>query len=131
DPGRKPTKTAVIMTVNLVQWCLYYPGVLDLKDLNLSPGTQDALRESLAAYSEGDLLNALKTYPRQRLPASSAERIYRAGFFFFVGEVEKAERLLREISHDAPGREALSTLIAAVPLQSKTNARPPGTASDW
>ena len=33
DPGSKPTKTAVIMTVNVVQWCLYYPGVLDLKDL--------------------------------------------------------------------------------------------------
>jgi tetratricopeptide (TPR) repeat protein len=131
DPGRKPTKTAVIMTVNLVQWCLYYPGVLDLKDLNLSPETRGALRESLAAYSEGDLLNALKTYPRQRLPASSAERIYRAGLFLFVGQVEKAERLLREVNHDAPGREALSILIAAVTLQTKTGSRPPSTASDW
>ena len=131
DPGSKPTKTAVIMTVNLVQWCLYYPGVLDLKDLNLSPGTGDALRESLAAYNEGDLLNALKAYPRQRSPASSAERIYRAGLFLFVGQVEKAERLLREVNHDAPGREALSTLIAAVTLQTKTSARPPTTASDW
>ncbi len=120
EPGRKPTKTAVIMTVNLVQWCLYYPGVLDLKDLNLSPGTRDALRESLAAYNEGDLLGALKTYPRQRSPGSSAEKVYRAGLFLVVGQVEKAERLLREVDHDAPGRDALSTLIAAVTLQEKS-----------
>ena len=131
EPGRKPTKTAVIMTVNVVQWCLYYPGVLDLKDLKLSSETRDALRESLAAYSAGDLLNALRTYPRHRSPASSAERVYRAGLFLFVGQVEKAERLLREVSHDAPGRAALSTLIAAVTLQTKTSGRPPQTASDW
>jgi tetratricopeptide (TPR) repeat protein len=131
EPGHKPTKTAVIMTVNLVQWCLYYPGVLDLKDLNLSPGVRDALRESLAAYNQGDLLNALKAYPRQRTPASSAERIYRAGLLLFVGQVEKAERLLRETDPDAPGRQALSTLIAAITLQTRTGARPPTTASEW
>lgn len=131
EPGHKPTKTAVIMTINLVQWCLYYPGVLDLKDLNLSSGTRDALRESLAAYEEGDLLNALRKYPRQRSPASSAEKIYRAGLFLFVGQVEKAERLLREVDDDAPGRDALSTLVAAVTLQTKTSDRPSTTASDW
>ena len=98
DPGQKPTKTAVIMTVNVVQWCLYYPGVLDLNDLKLSSGTRDALRESLAAYSAGDLLGALKAYPRHRTPASSAEKIYRAGLYLVVGQVEKAKRLLRGIS---------------------------------
>ncbi|MGH8094561.1 MAG: TonB-dependent receptor domain-containing protein [Chthoniobacterales bacterium] len=131
EPGRKPTKTAVIMAVNLVQWCLYYPGVLDLNDLKFSSATRDALRESLAAYNQGDLLNALKTYPGHRSPASSAERVYRAGLYLVVGQVEKAERLLREISEDAPGRAALSTLIAAVTLQTKSGGKPTRTASDW
>jgi tetratricopeptide (TPR) repeat protein len=131
EPGRKPTKTAVIMTVNLVQWCLYYPGVLDLNDLKLSSGTRDALRESLTAYNQGDLLAALKAYPPHRSPTSSAEKSYRAGLFLVVGQVKKAERLLRGISQDAPGREALSTLIAAVTLQTKASAGPPRTASDW
>jgi tetratricopeptide (TPR) repeat protein len=131
DPGRKPTKTAVIMTVNLVQWCLYYPGVLDLNDLKLSSQTRDALRGSLAAYHQGDLLTALKAYPLHRSPASSEEEIYRAGLFLVVGQVEKAQRLLSRISQDASGHEALSTLIAAVTLQTKTSARPPSTASDW
>ena len=34
--GQPPTKTAVIDTTNVVQWCLYYPGVLDLADLGLT-----------------------------------------------------------------------------------------------
>ena len=67
EPGHKPTKTAVIMAVDLVQWCLYYPGVLDLSDLKLASETRDALRESLAAYNAGDLLGALKTYPRSQV----------------------------------------------------------------
>jgi tetratricopeptide (TPR) repeat protein len=131
EPGHKPTKTAVIMAVDLVQWCLYYPGVLDLSDLKLASETRDALRESLAAYNAGDLLGALKTYPRYRSPASPAEKVYRAGLYLVVGQVEKAERLLRGIGQDAPGYAALSTLIAAVTLQTRTGSEPPRTASDW
>lgn len=131
DPGRKPTKTAVIMTVNLVQWCLYYPGVLDLNDLNLPSPIQNALGGSLAAYSKGDLLGALESYPSHRSPGSVAENVYRAGLFLVVGQVEKAERLLRGVRSDTPGREALITLIAAVKLQTKATDIPPRTASDW
>ena len=31
DVGGAPRKTAVLEAINSVQWCLYYPGVLDLK----------------------------------------------------------------------------------------------------
>ncbi len=131
DPGRKPTKTAVIMTVKLVQWCLYYPGVLDLSDLQLSSESHRALRGSLTAYSGGDLLGALKAYPRHRSPSSPWERVYRAGLYLVVGQVEKAKRLLHGVNEDAPGHKALSTLIAAVTLQTKASPSQPDTASDW
>jgi tetratricopeptide (TPR) repeat protein len=131
DPGRKPMKTAVIMTVNLIQWCLYYPGVLDLKDLPLSPETSPALRGSLAAYEAGDLLGALRLYPVSRKPVSPAESVYRAGLYLVVGQVEKARKLMRRIDPNAPGREALSTLVAAVTSQDKSDRRPPRTATDW
>ncbi len=131
DPGGKPTKTAVIMTVNVIQWCLYYPGVLSLSDLTLSSETRTALRASLAAYEEGDLLRALETYPPHRTPASSAEKTYRAGLYLVVGQVEKSKRLWRELSPDAPGRSALSILIAAVTLQTKPGDRQPASASEW
>ena len=125
-PGGRPTKTAVIEAINSIQWCLYYPGVLDLTDLGLS---RRALDPSLAAYRDGDLLKALKEYPRHRPSASSAEKVYRAGLFLVVGQVDKAERLLRQVPRNAPGRAALSTLIAAVTLKDKTWE--PRSASDW
>ena len=131
DPGGKPTKTAVIMTVNVIQWCLYYPGVLSLSDLTLSSETRTALRASLAAYEEGDLLRALETYPPHRTPASSSEKTYRAGLYLVVGQVEKSKRLWRELSPDAPQRAALSILIAAVTLQTKPGNRQPASASEW
>ncbi len=131
DPGQKPTKTAVIMTVNLIQWCLYYPGVLDLHDLQLSPQTSPALNGSLSAYQQGDLLGALRLYPAGRSPASPSENTYRAGLFLVVGQVEKARRLMTRISHEAPGREALSTLISAVTSQTRPGSTTPRTASDW
>ena len=131
DPGQKPVKTAVIMSVNLIQWCLYYPGVLDLGDLQLAAGNQDAVGSSVASYSQGDLLNALQNYPSHRLPPTSGEKVYRAGLYLVVGQVDKAKRLLRGIRPETPGYDALNTLIAAVTLQAKTSNKPPTTASDW
>ena len=68
----------------------------------------------------------------RRSPASPTEKYpYRAGLFLVVGQVEKARRLMTRISHDAPGREALSTLISAVTLQTRPGSTTPKTASDW
>ncbi len=61
---------------------------------------------------------------------SQADRVYRAGLFLVVGQVDKAERLLRGVNAGAPGRQALATLIAAVTLQNKED-REPRTPSDW
>jgi hypothetical protein len=33
EPGKAPTKTAVIDAINIIQWCLYYPAVLDTDEL--------------------------------------------------------------------------------------------------
>jgi len=40
EPGKPPTKTAVINTINVIQWALYYPAVLDLDELSLSQEEQ-------------------------------------------------------------------------------------------
>jgi len=106
EPGHKPTKTAVIEAINSVQWCLYYPGVLDLNDLAFSAAEKHALEQSLSAYRAGDLLVALKAYPRSQVSGSNADKIYHAGLFLVVGQVAKAERMLREVRQDSPGRDA-------------------------
>jgi tetratricopeptide (TPR) repeat protein len=130
-PGGSPAKTAVTNAIDSIQWCFYYPGVLDLNDLALSPSEQDRLRESLSAYGQGDILRALEEYPRGRVPASPGEKIYRAGLFLVAGQVRKADALLRDVDQNAPGRQALTTLIEAVTLKEKSSSAPPQTATDW
>src|SRR5205814_7233857 len=93
-PGQKPTKTAVIEAINTVQWCLYYPGVLDLHEITMSSGERRDFAASLQAYNDGDLLVALQKFPRGRANASSAAMVYRASLLLSVGQVDKARSLL-------------------------------------
>jgi tetratricopeptide (TPR) repeat protein len=131
EPGGKPAKTSVTNAMDSAQWCFYYPGIFDLNELALSPSEQDNLRESLSAYGQGDVLRALEEYPQSRVPASPGEKVYRAGLFLVAGQVRKAEDLLNEVDEKAPGRQALSTLIAAVTLKEKATSALPQTATDW
>ena len=128
EPGRKPTKTAVIEAINIIQWCLYYPGVLDLKELGFS-AAQRGSNPSLAAYAEGDLLAALKNYHGGT--RSGADNVYHAGLLLAVGQVDKAKRLLNATNERTPGRQSLLTLIAAVTLKPRPDSTPPQSASDW
>lgn len=128
EPGKAPTKTAVINTVNIIQWCLYYPAVLDVDELNFSDAEKQSLAASLAAYRSGDLLAALADYPTNREPASDSDKIYFAQLLLAVGQVDQAEDRLKTIS--SPSADALRETIAAV----KNERWAPGTpklASEW
>jgi len=89
EEGKAPVRLpARIEAVNdLIQWFLYYPAVLNLDELPLDAATKNALRDSLDAYRSGDLPHALEAYPAGRVPASDAEKIYRAGLLLISGQV--------------------------------------------
>jgi tetratricopeptide (TPR) repeat protein len=119
--GQQPTKTAVIDTTNVVQWCLYYPGILDLGDLSFEPAEQAAISDSLTEYARGELLRALSAYPVNRNPDSDAEKIYLGALLLSVGQVPQAESLLATLSNAAgPASrhrrltDALRSVIAVV-----------------
>jgi len=143
EPGSPPRKTAVIEAVNLVQWCLYYPGVLDVEDLDLSPAEKDALAGSLAAYRSGDLPGALAQYPAGRVPGSAEEKVYRAAVLLAAGEVAPAEAMLAgdgmrtagDYSRTERLAGALRKMIAAVKLQALPSTLAPQpsaqSASEW
>jgi len=135
QPGQPPSKTAVINAVNIIQWNLYYPAVIDLDELGLSNAEQQALASSFSAYRSGDLLDALAKYPAGRTPGSSAEKIYQAQLFLAVGAVKDAQDLLATVSSDSEktGRlaSALRQLISAVTLQLIEGEAAPTTASEW
>ncbi len=133
EPGRAPRKTAVLNAVNVIQWVLYYPGVLDAEELALSDDAQQALQSSLAAYRSGDLLAALERYPENRRSDSVAERVYHAALLLAVGDVGQAESMLADLNQPSPLADALRTVIAAVkyqPLPGTVSAKP-ATASQW
>src|SRR5947208_2471063 len=131
EPGKAPTKTAVIDAINIIQWCLYYPGVLDADELNLSADTRQALSASLDAYRNGDLLLALGNYPDGRIPGSDPERIYRAALLLAVGQVEQTEAQLKELQAASPLADALREMIAAVKFKPWSRAAPPSLATEW
>ena len=63
EPGKAPVRTAGFIANNVLQWCFYYPAVIDPDDLPFTPDEQKILGESLQAYRSGDLLVALAKYP--------------------------------------------------------------------
>ena len=131
EPGGAPRKTSVLNAINTIQWCLYYPGVLDLKEMGFSARERDAWGESLSAYEQGDLLAALRSFSGRRSGLSDAGKVYRASLLLAVGQVDKAEPLLRAASSGTPGRSALLTLIAAVTLGAREEEALPQSASGW
>jgi len=139
EPGSPPRKTAGIVAANVVQWCLYYPGVLDVDELELGAVEKAALEPSLAAYRRGDLLGALAKHPAGRVATSAEEKVYQAAVLLAVGQVEQAETTLSEVRTARPeGRgqpeqlaDALRKVIAAVKFQTYPPTSPLALGSEW
>ncbi|HSY17583.1 MAG TPA: TonB-dependent receptor [Candidatus Acidoferrales bacterium] len=131
EPGQAPKKTAVINAINVIQWCLYYPGVLDADELGLTATEQQDLADSLAAYRSGDLLAALADYPAGRSPSSDADKIYFAQLLLAAGQVEQAETQLNAVGSSAPLAGALREVIAAVKNRTWVRPAPSALAGEW
>ena len=134
--GQPPRRTPGFLANNLLQWCFYYPAVLDLAELPLPPEAQSALGDSLAAYRSGDLLTALSRYPAARPPASEMERVYYAALLLSVGQVGEAETALAPFppaettARPAKLAAALRQLIAAVKRAEHPSRAGPELASE-
>jgi tetratricopeptide (TPR) repeat protein len=120
-PSSAPVRTTGFIANNLLQWCFYYPAVIDPDELQLTADEQNNLVASLAAYRSGDLPAALEKYPAGRANISDNERVYQAALLLSVGEVDKTESALSAISgnDERPRRlaAALRQLIAVVKRQ--------------
>jgi len=134
--GEAPVKSSVLDAVNVIQWGLYYPGIVDLPDLDLSVSETAALSESLAAYRAGNLPRALAAYPPNRAATASArEKVYASALDLTVGQVAEAEAMLLEAEKMdlavAPVAGALKQVIAAVRFGPWTASRKPATPTEW
>jgi outer membrane receptor protein involved in Fe transport len=140
-PGQQPQIQPKIAAINAVQWCLYYPGVLDPGDLPLTDFEARELGDSLAAYRAGDLAKALTSYPGDQPFSSASAKIYLAVLLLAVGEVEQAEQLLPPAPRPAIDPEpdrvlkrlagAVRQMIAAVRHEPWDQTQPPALATEW
>jgi Tfp pilus assembly protein PilF len=136
-PGQAPVRTAGFIANNILQWCFYYPAVLDPADLAFTPEERKILGDSLRAYRSGDLLAALAKYPAGRQPGSDIERVYYAGLLLSVGQVAPAESTLASLSaadvssHPQRMALALHRLISAVKRQPNPAATRPQLATEF
>ncbi len=131
EPGKAPRRTARIDAKNTIQWCLYYPGVIHFKELDLGQEDQRALARSIAAYDSGDLLEALSAWPAGFSPRTPAAQVFHAMLLLAVGQVEDARRALREVPGDAPGRRAIEEMIDAVNFVERPKQHDPRSAGEW
>jgi len=52
----------MLEAASVIQWCLYYPAVLDLEEVDSHRRRAGGPAPSLAAYRQGDLVAALAAY---------------------------------------------------------------------
>src|SRR5688572_16336680 len=121
--GQAPTKTAVVDAINIIQWALYYPAIVDPNELQFADADRQAIASSLDAYRTGDLLKALAAYPEGRQPTAADEKLYLAGLLLSVGRVDESRNTFQNY--------ALNQLVAAVKgseVKARSNWQ---TATDW
>jgi Tfp pilus assembly protein PilF len=136
DLDKAPIQTTGFIANNVLQWCFYYPAVLDVAELPLTPDERKVLGDSLDAYNAGDLPSALAKYPAGRQPGSDAERVYYAALLLSVGQVDKTEAVLSSLPSAASERTqrlatALRQLISAVKRQPDSSPLHPQLASEF
>src|SRR5204863_4516434 len=126
-----PVKSPALNAMNIIQWVLYYPGVVNVDELSWTDEAKNALGASFTAYRSGDLVAALKAYPANRQPATDTEKIYRAALMLVVGEVDQATPVLDSLTQPSGFSRALRKLIAAVNNEPFADAAGPASATAW
>jgi Tfp pilus assembly protein PilF len=134
EKDQAPQKSPLLNAINIIQWTLYYPAILDANELALGDDAKQSLAASLSAYRSGDLLEALAQYPTGREPASESERVYKAALFLAVGNVDGAQSLLGQSFQETRAAglaDALKEMIAAVKGQPWNRTAPRTLATEW
>ncbi|MDQ8204288.1 FecR domain-containing protein [Pelagicoccus sp. SDUM812003] len=116
-PVREPLRAE-----SLVQWWIYYPGILDVSELEFSDRDRDRLADSLVRFATGDLPGAFESYPgypNPEPPAGDATKVYLANLLLGAGQLDKAKSLLSDLSHSNGPAEGLRWLIAGTQRETK------------
>lgn len=134
EAGRVETTTAPLpleaISPGRVQWWLFYPAVLDPRDLGLDAAAA-RLADALRTYDQGDVRAALSNWPQPDALSSEAERVFKASLLLSAGSIGECTNLLASVDQQTPGVRALRWLIEAVNGELSATESQPRNASDW
>jgi tetratricopeptide (TPR) repeat protein/opacity protein-like surface antigen len=126
--GQRPQLDVVARPRDAVQWTIYYQPILNSLIDPSAPATAQtlALRESMEAFSQGDLTGAFDRLDGLSEPdRNESFYVYRAGLLLAVGRVEEARSDLNR-APDSAGSYALRAVISIAqndPDQALVNGR--------
>ncbi len=121
--GRPIEVRPILQAKNVVQWWLYYPGVLDAEELAL--GDDNGFVASLQAYRAGALRRALENFPgHPDAPqiGDAPRQLYYAALLLSVGDVERAEALIQRAAPQHFATRTLRVMLDAIAPPLSTNS---------
>ena len=115
-PGQAPKVVGSVYSAGVIQWCLYYPAVLDPDELVFSGSGRSRWQTVLGDYRSGDIVAALAHWPATEASLEPAVRVLRAALDLAAGNVEAASAGLRSLE----GSGARKTSIPGATAESAT-----------
>ncbi|MBI4658525.1 MAG: TonB-dependent receptor [Verrucomicrobia bacterium] len=120
-----------LLATNRVQWWLYYPAILDTRELQFSPDEAANFAQSLDAWRRGNLRAAGREFPTTLPQLTDAGRTYYAALRLAAGEAGDASALLNQVQADSPTVRGLRELIAVVAHTDMVTNDPGKSATAW
>ena len=106
EQGKAPVSAVIVRPRDAVQWALYYPPTIYFRpqDFPSGPGWQGMVRNSIEAYTKGDLPASFEAI--KGVPDTLGEPrffAYRAALLLAVGRVDEANRDIDRAHQLRPG----------------------------
>ncbi|MGB0128113.1 MAG: FecR domain-containing protein, partial [Rhodocyclaceae bacterium] len=125
-----PRLDGTLRPADTVRWALYYPDVVDFRQISADAGADPAVQESLALYRDGRLAEAIRNLDAPiRQKADTSLLIQRAGLLLQIGRADEAQADLERALAAAPGRADALALQAVIAVTQNDKDRALGLAN--
>lgn len=115
EPGQAPRKSAMLDATSIIQWTLYYPGILDASELQWMNGIPANWQSVIHAYQSGNLLRAIEQLPDAAGDREEeAARLLRAAIWLAHGEASTAESMLRQDWSNETHQHLVSSMLLLI-----------------
>jgi Tfp pilus assembly protein PilF len=131
--GEAPKISPLQWTTRIIQWCLYYPAVLNPADLSLDATATEALAPAIAKYNQGDLPGAVQLLPPNPERFGDAAMLLVAALKLGVGQLAEFDAIATRPAAPPAALRALRWLVSVIRQEEAAADSPPTptTPSEW